>query len=47
LFHPRELALFADDQPALRDFLAISADPDLQEAYGEEAGCLQALATTT
>ena len=37
VYGQRELALLAHDQPALRDFLAISADPDLLEAQAEEA----------
>jgi hypothetical protein len=41
VYGQRELALLADDQPALRDFLAVSADPDLQEAQADESRCLQ------
>jgi hypothetical protein len=47
VYGQRELALLADDQPALRDFLAISADPDLQAAQAEEARWLHELAMTT
>ena len=47
VYGQRELALLADDQPALRDFLAVSADPNLQEAQVKESRCLQGLATTT
>jgi len=46
VYGQRELALLADDQPGLRQFLAISADPDLAAAHADERGHLVRLADT-
>ncbi|MEU4239673.1 TrlF family AAA-like ATPase [Actinoplanes sp. NPDC026619] len=46
VYGQRELALLADDQDALREFLAISADPDLKAAHGDERQRLSGLTDT-
>lgn len=46
VYGQRELALLADDQKGLRQFLAISADPDLAAAHAEQERCLRELEAT-
>jgi hypothetical protein len=45
VYGQRELALLADHQDALREFLAISADDDLDAARAAETVCLNELST--
>jgi predicted ATPase len=46
VFGQRELAMLADNQAALRDFLAINADPRLRAAHAEEKQLTETLVAT-